>query len=212
MKILSAVLIASISLFSNSVASQDIVLSDSELAAISQRGISEQERQLKREGCAYWGQLSTSITLGNDLRGWLADIPKLQFLIQQTITRNLQDSDTFDISATEALPNGGIGGKDLCATAQIINSNSSIAPGGVASYLGLILRHNINLEEEYPNTSKVIMDREQLFTIDNGRFALFSVENMDQVATLISEFSKDSNVDLTKGFVHLGGVLLVPLQ
>jgi hypothetical protein len=187
-------------------------LSEAEQAALSQRKLTADETALQQEGCSFWGPLSQTVKFGSGVEGWLVELPDLQFLIYLSTVPDKQNPGKYSIIAYDALPNGGIGGKDFCASTKIFVGSDAPSPDGAILHLALILRKTLSVEEEYPNTFKTIREMGLLRNIASGRFALLSVNEEGQGSVIASELSGDPLLDETKDIVRLSNVLLVPLK
>ncbi len=191
---------------------QEANLSPSEQAAVSERAATSEERALRREGCTFWSQLTQNVQFTNGNQGWRAELPDMQLLLLQSVIPSLQLPGRFDITAFPKLPNGGIGGKDVCAVTTIVIGSKTTSVNNAIRHIALMLRHNIDVEAEYPTTFQAIRERNQIRNVSGGMFALIGLDDSSDENKIIDSLLNEPMLDPTKDFIRLSNVLLVPLR
>ncbi len=157
-------------------------LSTSEQAAVSQRGISEQERHLRRIGCSFKATDSgETITISNEIVVQIVSLPEFTVLTYAEITL-AKTSGKYDITTFADLPNGGIGGKDFCATVTLDGYPHPKAHGDPILAMGLLLRSNMDMLNLYPTTGAEIMRRQQVKTLPAGKYVPIDLSQKEKDA------------------------------
>lgn len=151
-------------------------LAPSEEAALSQREATEKEIQRRIEGCALPEFGNETLDVQSGVTGPFVDLPALSFLKIAAVVFEGTEKGTFALKSFRDLPNGGISGFDFCSSATIDTIVRPTASGDEVRYSAVLLRTNLDLEAEYPNTSIAINERGQLLNTPKGKYLFLNIE------------------------------------
>ncbi|MGC1506665.1 MAG: hypothetical protein WA782_21310 [Sulfitobacter sp.] len=137
-------------------------LSEAEKAAKTQRALTPSERQARDLGCRKFAMgTGKKAAVSAGLVGEIVKTRAFDILLIAQLVQG-EASKKSNVRAFLELPNGGIGAKDLCGTITVHPSIVTRRPGSPIKTIGLLLREGLNIDQEYPNTSKEIWDRNQI--------------------------------------------------
>ena len=128
--------------------------------------------ELRREGCVFDVTPEVDPLVVTDaISAQVVTMPALDLLVTAEMRWPLENG-KYTVKQMRPLPNGGIGGKDVCDAVQAFNLIPPDAVNPVVQWVGVRLRGNLDLVDEYPSTGKLIKAREQILTLPAGRYAV----------------------------------------
>lgn len=162
-------------------------LSPSEEAALSEREATVAETARRQLDCELLPEFLGQKQIADGVIGSVVKLPDLSFLTIMQMVYAGAEQDTFEVRAFDDIPNGGIAAFDFC---NVVSLDTFIQPtqaGQITRLQALQLRQGLDLEQDYPNTSKYLTDNALVVDVPKGTYVL--VDTSDPV---VSEWYSES--------------------
>ncbi len=165
-------------------------LTPSELAAKTERPMTDQERATWSEECTFQPVRDTrvdTLSLNDTWSGPVVYLPPIRMLLLLSVRVDDPDQKTRKIVSWPDLPNGGLARFDFCTVTRVEELVPFTQQNQPVSYMGLRLRLNVDLEFDYPNAFPQIEKYNQILSTPPGRYIAIESDDAEAVMDWIRE-------------------------
>ncbi|MEM8789454.1 MAG: hypothetical protein AAGE76_14435 [Pseudomonadota bacterium] len=182
-------------------------LTDAERASVSQRGLTDEERALRAEGCARPPLGEQAPEFASYGRAHIVDFPETQYLKYLQLRRTAPGRSAID--AFPGAPNGGIGGKDLCQAVRLETVDRSAL---LRTFTVHTLRRGIDIARDYPAFAQVVAQNDQIITTPRSRHVIIFPPDGTTPEQLAERLRQDPRVDQSGYYIVYGSSVFMPLK